>query len=297
MTMAGIQFISMKTGLNKRSFLVNYDEANHPIALLDFIADYLKEASHIGISPIGEQASSLSKMFHAADIALSSSVFYPQARVVQYKENDPIVGISNLMLQLELGIKEQKMEKIQESLDQLASECSSQQVYVDQIASVYNQIISLIHKYYGNVNTFQEIEFLSYDQLARSYSSIAQLFDRLKSNFELDVTPEFPIVNEQVKVIMDFIDSSYTEDVMLGTLAKKFNLSLSYISYLIKKETGKYYSEYISSKRIALAKELLKESALSVQEIVQRVGYKDYFHFNKLFKKHVGLTPSKFRKI
>ncbi|HIW31856.1 MAG TPA: helix-turn-helix domain-containing protein, partial [Candidatus Paenibacillus intestinavium] len=32
-------------------------------------------------------------------------------------------------------------------------------------------------------------------------------------------------------------------------------------------------------------------------DIVHRVGYKDYFHFNKLFKKHFGITPSKFRKL
>lgn len=84
---------------------------------------------------------------------------------------------------------------------------------------------------------------------------------------------------------------------MLGAIAKRFNLSLSYLSFLIKKETGTSYSDYITGKRIALAKELLKENSTSVHEVVERVGYKDYFHFNKLFKKHVGLTPSKFRKI
>lgn len=84
---------------------------------------------------------------------------------------------------------------------------------------------------------------------------------------------------------------------MLGSLSRKFNISLGYLSTMIKKETGKTYSEYVMNKRLNLAKELLHDSSLSIHEIVERVGYKDYFHFNKLFKKHYGITPSKYRKM
>lgn len=294
---AGLECLALRTGLNKQSYIVHYDETAHPDAFGHFLAEDLKDASYIGISPVASSSSSLSKMFQAADIALTSSIFYPERRIMQYAEHETMTGVSGLMLQLELSIKEQKLARTRDYLDQLAAECSSRQWFADQIASVYNRIISLFHKYYGNADAFQEIEFLSYDQLARSFPSIHALFERLKSNFELEVTPDFPIVNEQVKAVMEFVDSRFTEDIMLGTIAKTFNLSLSYLSHLIKKETGTYYSEYIASKRIALAKELLRESSLSVQEVVERVGYRDYFHFNKLFKKHVGLTPSKFRKI
>ncbi|MGO4106556.1 response regulator transcription factor [Paenibacillus sp. YAF4_2] len=293
----GLDYISMRTGFNKLSYIVLYDEAGHAREWFDFISVYLKDASHIGISPLANSSDCLFKMYQAADIALFSSIFYPELRIVHYKEHEIITGISGLMLQLELSIKEQKLARIQECLDQLAVVCSNHQLFVDQMASVYNQIISLIHKYYSNISTYQEIEFLTYDLLARSNPSINAMFERLKSYFELEVTPDFPIVHEQVKAVMEYIDFSFTEDILLGTIAKRFNLSLSYLSFLIKKETGTNYSEYIIGKRISLAKDLLKESSLSVQEVVERVGYKDYFHFNKLFKKHVGLTPSKFRKI
>lgn len=50
-----------------------------------------------------------------------------------------------------------------------------------------------------------------------------------------------------------------------------------HLSFLIKKETGETPSEYIANKRLSLAKELLGDNSLSIQEIIQRVGYKDYF--------------------
>ena len=105
------------------------------------------------------------------------------------------------------------------------------------------------------------------------------------------------MVSLTAKKIIDHIDASFTEDILLGDLSKQFNISLGYLSTLIKKETGITYTDYVTNKRLGLAKELLNGSSLSVHEIVERVGYKDYFHFNKLFKKYCGITPSKYRKI
>ena len=80
-------------------------------------------------------------------------------------------------------------------------------------------------------------------------------------------------------------------------LSRQFNVSLGYLSALIKKETGTTYSDYVVAKRLNWPRNCLSDVSLSIQEIVERVGYKDYFHFNKLFKKHFGITPSKHRKI
>jgi two-component system response regulator YesN len=124
-----------------------------------------------------------------------------------------------------------------------------------------------------------------------------QLFDRIKAVFERQPREELLISNETVKKIIDYMDASFTEDISLSTLSRHFNISVGYLSALIKKETGTAYSDYVVAKRLNMAKELLGNAQLSIQEIVERVGYKDYFHFNKLFKKHFGITPSKYRKL
>lgn len=294
--MDGIGGFALRTGLHKLTFLLNYDDDN-PIVLLNWISDRLSGATNIGIGTIGQAADSLARLYCEADVALYTSLFYPDLPVVRYQTNEPPVGTSGLLLQLELGIKEQKSDVVQASLRQLAEECVRQQPYVDHVAGIYNQVVSLIHKYYGRAGAFHEVEFASYDQMGRIGGSADSMFERLLAIVDQESAPDYPVMHEQVKNVMSFIDDHFTEDLMLGAIAKQFNLSLSYLSHLIKKETGKTYSEYVSGKRIALAKELLADGTLSVHEIVQRVGYKDYFHFNKWFQKHVGLTPSKFRKL
>ncbi len=56
------------------------------------------------------------------------------------------------------------------------------------------------------------------------------------------------------------------------------------------------FSEYITAKRVQKAKELLADERLSVEKVANEVGYKDYFYFTKVFKKAVGISPSKYRK-
>ncbi len=56
------------------------------------------------------------------------------------------------------------------------------------------------------------------------------------------------------------------------------------------------FPNYLASLRMKKAQELMKDEALSLEVIAKSVGYKDYFYFNKVFKKVVGLSPSRFRK-
>lgn len=293
----GINFIRFRTGQNKISFLMNYDEFRNPVGFLDFISNHLSGFQVLGISTIGVYSAPLAKLYQESDIALFSHFSQDDTRMIEYKTNDYSALLTKSVLNLEIAIKERKQDLIRRGLDDIFSECASGRLYVDQISNVYNQIVSLIYKYYVNSQAINEIEYLNYAQMVRLYGSPAQLFESLKSFFELQSGADMTVSNEQVGRIIAHIDSSFTEDILLSQLAMQFNISLGYLSQLIKKEKGKTYSEYVTGKRLGLAKELLNDSSLSVHEVVERVGYKDYFHFNKLFKKHFGITPSKYRKI
>lgn len=293
----GIQWIRFRTGQNKMSYLVNYDEQKNPAGLLDFISGSLDSAHYIGISGIGLYSTPIGKLYQESDIALSSSSFLQAQRVIEYKSTDHIAELTKLVLKIELAIKGYKRDTIQQGLDELCEECEKRSMLIDQISTVYNQIVLFVYKYYGNSELAQGLEYLTYSQIVRSCDSVQQLFERIGVIFERQSGEEMLLSKETVKKIIDFIDSSYTEEISLSMLSRQFNVSLGYLSALIKKETGTNYTDYVVAKRLNLAKELLSDESLSIQEIVERVGYKDYFHFNKLFKKHFGLTPSKHRKI
>lgn len=294
---SGIKTLHLRTGLNQWALLVNYDEADNTRNFLDYLSNLIGKVQHAGISSKGSSSTLLAQLYQESEIALCSAIFYQYEQLMQYKPGEPDNRDNKMVLQMELAVKEGDRAKISELLAEWERRCKEERIAVDRLAMIYNQFISLLLKYYRSSADFIELEHLSFDQLVRHYRSHAGLFSRLGALFEQTNDKEAYISNDQAQKIIAFIDGSYTEDILLGALAKQFNLSIGYLSMLIKKETGKTYSEYVTDKRLALAKELLGDPASSIHEIVQRVGYKDYFHFNKLFKKHFGITPSKYRKL
>lgn len=78
--------------------------------------------------------------------------------------------------------------------------------------------------------------------------------------------------------------------------AEKVFLSPNYFGDLIKKMTGKSPQEYIQDKIIDTAKEMLLGSEKSVGQIADELGFQYSQHFNRVFKKHVGLSPNGYRK-
>lgn len=73
------------------------------------------------------------------------------------------------------------------------------------------------------------------------------------------------------------------------------NISPYYFSKLFKEEAGENFIEYLTKVRIAHAKELLRNPALSIKEICILSGYSDPNYFSRIFKKQEGLTPSEYR--
>lgn len=72
-------------------------------------------------------------------------------------------------------------------------------------------------------------------------------------------------------------------------------LSPNYFGDLIKKETGKTAREYISLKIIEMAKQMLSENELSINEIADKLGFAYPTHFTRLFKKCVKMSPTDYR--
>ena len=70
----------------------------------------------------------------------------------------------------------------------------------------------------------------------------------------------------------------------------------NYLSRLFKRVTGEGCNEYIVRKRIERAKSLLSTTTLKVGEISIMVGYHDMNYFSLAFKKHIGVSPVRYRE-
>lgn len=99
-----------------------------------------------------------------------------------------------------------------------------------------------------------------------------------------------------VKKTLLLIENDLTADLSLKAIAKKNNVSSGYFSVIFKKEIGQTLTEFVNQKRVERAKELLKTTSLQIQTIAQHCGILDLHYFCRIFKKHVGKTPSEYRK-
>ena len=99
-----------------------------------------------------------------------------------------------------------------------------------------------------------------------------------------------------VKEVLAYIGKHYGENITLSEMAQKYRLSDGYFSGMIKKKTGKSFSEHLTEQRIRKAQEFLSSTNQSIAQIAQDVGYHDYFYFIKVYKKITGMTPAAYRK-
>ena len=79
--------------------------------------------------------------------------------------------------------------------------------------------------------------------------------------------------------------------------ADKVFLSPNYFGDLIKKETGKSAQEYIQTRMIDMAKEMIAGTEKTVSQIAYELGFQYLQHFNRIFKKNTGYTPGEYRKL
>jgi AraC family transcriptional regulator len=86
------------------------------------------------------------------------------------------------------------------------------------------------------------------------------------------------------------------EELSLKKLANHLNLSSDHFLKMFKQSTGSPPHQYVIEHRLKRAKELLKDTQLSVADIALRVGYKTPSHFTSQFRKLTGTTPKAYRK-
>ena len=96
-------------------------------------------------------------------------------------------------------------------------------------------------------------------------------------------------------VIFLNIKQHQTEDISLGQVAKAVNTSTFYFCKMFKKITGINFTDYVSRVRIESAKNLLLNPNLRISEIAYEVGFQSLTHFNRVFKKIVGRSPTQYR--
>lgn len=110
------------------------------------------------------------------------------------------------------------------------------------------------------------------------------------------ITNDSDTVTDKIKQIKDFLDKNFQKKIPLDMIADGFYISKYHMSREFKKAYGITIANYIISKRITYAKELLRFTDMQIEVIGHFCGIEDNSYFNKVFRKFEAMTASDYRK-
>jgi transcriptional regulator GlxA family with amidase domain len=154
-----------------------------------------------------------------------------------------------------------------------------------RINSITNLTIHFIEQFYSN-DIARQIERHFAHEIKQSYESIFYSFDEHSVHHD-----------EEIIQAQQWILRNYSSNFMITDVAAQFDMSLRTFNRRFKLATDLTPLEYLQSIRIGTAKDLLKESNLSVSDISYKVGFLDPNYFSKQFKKRVSLSPKSYRQL
>ena len=102
--------------------------------------------------------------------------------------------------------------------------------------------------------------------------------------------------SKHVLTCLDLIYNNLDNGIRVQELADKLGLTPQYLSKLFKQEVGVTISDYIMSRRIQAAKNMLKFSEYTPLDIGNYLNFSSHSHFISCFRKHTGMTPRQYRE-
>lgn len=179
--------------------------------------------------------------------------------------------------------------------------------------SVRENTIKMV--YGGPANTPEDMSYIYRNTACMGYIG-GSTFDRIPTEksileatraFKYNHTENESLMNllprhaaekgDYVDFVIKYIALNYSQPgITLGDLAQLSHVSPSYLSTRFKQKTGISFTEYLIDYRMKRAAKLMRDRTLSLGSIAEGVGYTDYTQFTKMFKKHMGASPSKYLK-
>lgn len=168
---------------------------------------------------------------------------------------------------------------------------------VDRLASLYRvdnvfhfpsldtSDLLLKYQYYAShPNTEHPVE---------KYSSLlTSLFCRMSNH--LYAKTEVPM--SPLRRMLDYIDQHETDTIRIEQLADACEKSTSQVERIFRAQMGVSPYRYILDRKLELAKQLLRETGMSVRDVANYLSFDDEFYFSGLFRRKVGVSPSQYRK-
>jgi len=168
-------------------------------------------------------------------------------------------------------------------------------------------LIAMLHQFNlaggGVVSGFSH-PGLFLDNLAKLHQTPAQEVPRLTVGIAGEILSQCAVLQHQYgklspveTALKDYLDNHLRLPTPeLAELGRKVDLSAARVLQVFKKRFGISPVQYLLGRKMELAADLLRQSALSVKEIAGQLGFADQYYFSAMFKRKLGVSPQHYRE-
>jgi two-component system, response regulator YesN len=165
-----------------------------------------------------------------------------------------------------------------------------QQNFIQMIYTLLKQKGIQAHQLLGDEKT-QELYSGATRSIRRFMLWLSHIVEK-SMKYVNDVEKSQSVVDKAKKYIAEHIDQDITRD----DIANQVFLNPDYLNRIFKKETHMSISEYLQQERFKMAGYLLAKTDIPVSNIAVQIGYTNFSHFAKMFRKYSGMNPMEYRQ-
>ncbi|WP_309122359.1 helix-turn-helix domain-containing protein [Paenibacillus sp.] len=175
--------------------------------------------------------------------------------------------------------------------DQVSELDELKETYMEQLLYIVNKLES------KSGHPFDKDEALRLKE-AHTREAAHRLFQHACFGFIREVSClRNPAQSLYIRKTIEEIEAQYADsELSLLRAAERASMSVTYFTRLFKQEAGTTFMKYVTDVRMTKAKQLLAQQDRKVGDVALEVGYTNYHHFAKAFRKYHGITPTQYRK-
>lgn len=210
-----------------------------------------------------------------------------------------ILYVEEIIRQIKVGSEEELFAAVQVLVQHFRQAGLNMQQYQIFLLEISAELLKIIKAYKLDAEDPQLSQSLL-EKPAKQFADLEEMgrwlfeyCDLLRNRIRRDRkdTTKTMIAHAKEYLAEHFAES----DLSIETVSSELNVSPAYFSTIFKKETGMNFVSYLTNLRVEKALEYLNTTDEKAYIIAEKIGYQDPNYFSYVFKKRVGISPSKYR--
>ncbi|MBI9009908.1 MAG: response regulator [Tenericutes bacterium] len=276
--------------------------------ILQNAEQYMNLRIHIGVSERFIQVKNFPTSYEEAKKAIDYSYFLNTGRIVyiqevEKKKETKVVLSSDDVKKIENAVKFGTTDEVKKILEEYRNEmkCLDGSILNPNhyIISLSNLILTFSECINDEVTDIIDDNFIN---KMMSFSSVDGLFNYTEKvllelrerNIQTNISRTQKIIND----CCEYVNANYNDpNLSLNLVSDVLDISISYLSMLLKKNKNITFNKYVIQVRMEKAKSLLETTNEKIITIAEICGYNEVYYFSHSFKKYTGNSPKKYREL